>query len=66
MPVKPSDKEEEYFARHGTCSRRKETTEGVPLYTVSQVRYGTDRTYTAQETHRCAPLGSDAGAVKRR
>ena len=41
-------------------------TEGVPLYAVSQVWYGTDRTYNVQETHRCGPLGSDAGAVKRR
>jgi len=66
MPVKPSEKEDARRRAQDTCRRGKETTEGIPLYAVSQVRYGTERTNNAKETHRCGSLGSDAGPLKRR
>jgi len=66
MPVTPSEKEDARRRAQDTCRRGKETTEGVPLYAVSQVRYGTERTYDAQETNRCGALGSNAGPLKRR
>jgi hypothetical protein len=47
------------------AEKEKKTTERVPLYAVSQVRYGTERTYDVQETHRCGTLASD-GPLKRR
>jgi len=54
MPVKPTEREEEYFARteferlkkieeekHKKLARNKEAIAGSPLYAVPEMRYGT-------------------------